>query len=63
MQSRDLLYSYVKPKIAIAIGEIKGMKNVSGLALKSFEGNCALMPAGNPQKEGSLELTPRNVLS
>ena len=50
MQSRDLLYSYVKPKIAIAIGEIKGMKNVSGLALKSFEGNCALMPAGNPQK-------------
>ena len=36
MQYRDLLYAYVKPKIALAVGEIKGMKNVSGPLAKGF---------------------------
>ena len=50
LQSRDLLFSYVKPKMAIADGEIKGMKTVSSPALKSFESNCALVPTVHPQK-------------
>ena len=34
---RDLPpYAYVKPKIALAVGEIKGMKNVSGPLAKGF---------------------------
>ena len=50
MQYRDLLYAYVKPKIALAVGEIKGMKNVSWPSLKAFERSCALMPPANPQR-------------
>jgi hypothetical protein len=50
LQTRDFLYSYVKPRIALAIGEIKGMKVNSGVELKLFERPCSLSPADKPQK-------------
>ena len=48
LQTRELLYSYVKPKIAIAFGELSGMKEQSGPALKSFENQCTIAPRENP---------------
>jgi hypothetical protein len=50
LQTRDFLYAYVKPKIAIAIGEIKGMKLNSGTALKMFERTCTFAPTDKPEK-------------
>lgn len=46
LQLRDLLFSQVKPKIVLAIGEIKGMKTIAGPTLKAFETNCTVTQQG-----------------
>jgi hypothetical protein len=58
LQGRDFLYSYVKPKIALAIGELRGMKEFSGPALKSFQSTCVFLPTEEEPKQAKWQLNP-----